>query len=74
VLNISQAPVVAAINGAFSGLTSIRAYDAQAMFTEQSMEKVDKYTRISIVFWNVNRWVSVRIQVWQGKCSSFFRI
>jgi hypothetical protein len=33
------------------------------MFTEQSMEKVDKYTRVSIVFWNVNRWVSVRIQV-----------
>jgi ABC-type multidrug transport system fused ATPase/permease subunit len=40
----AQAPVLAAINGAFSGLSSIRAYDAQAMFTAQSMEKVDNYT------------------------------
>jgi hypothetical protein len=55
--------VLAAINGAFSGLTSIRAYGAQAMFTAQSMDKVNKYTQVSIVFWNVNRWVSVRIQV-----------
>jgi ABC-type multidrug transport system fused ATPase/permease subunit len=43
----AKAPVLAAINGAFSGLTSIRAYDAQTMFTAQSMEKVDKYTHIS---------------------------
>jgi hypothetical protein len=58
-----QAPVVATINDAFSGLTSIRAYGAQATFTQHSMDKIDAYTRVSIVYWNINRWVAVRIQV-----------
>jgi ABC-type multidrug transport system fused ATPase/permease subunit len=58
----AKAPVVAAFNGAFSGLTSIRAYGAEEMFTAQTMEKVDTYTQVSIVFYNVNRWVAVRIQ------------
>jgi hypothetical protein len=50
-----QAPVLAAVNGAFAGLTSIRAFSAQSMFTEQSSEKIDEYTRISVSFWNLNR-------------------
>jgi hypothetical protein len=50
-----QAPVLAAVNGAFAGLTSIRAFSAQSMFTEQSSEKIDEYTRITVSFWNLNR-------------------
>jgi hypothetical protein len=55
--------VLAAVNGAFSGLTSIRAYRAQTAFTVQSMEKVDKFTQLSIVFRNLTRWITIRIQV-----------
>jgi ABC-type multidrug transport system fused ATPase/permease subunit len=58
----AKAPVVAAFNGAFSGLVSIRAYGAEEMFTAETMKKVDTYTQVSIVFWNLNRWVAVRIQ------------
>jgi hypothetical protein len=59
----SQAPVIAAINGAFAGLVSIRAFDAQAAFIQQSEGKIDRYTRVSMVFYHVNRWIAVRIQV-----------
>jgi hypothetical protein len=59
----AQAPVIAAINGAFTGLVSIRAFDAQAAFIQQSEERIDRYTRVSMVFYHVNRWIAVRIQV-----------
>jgi hypothetical protein len=52
-----QSPVLAAVNGAFAGLVSIRAYGAQAMFIDQCMEKVDTYTHVSQVFYNLNRQV-----------------
>jgi hypothetical protein len=47
--------VLADVNGAFAGLASIRAYDAEPMFVAQCMQKVDKYTHVSQVFYNLNR-------------------
>jgi hypothetical protein len=35
------------------------------MFMEQTEEKVDKYSRVSISFFHLTRWVTVRIQVAQ---------
>jgi hypothetical protein len=61
----AQAPVVAAINGAFTGLVSIRAFEAQTAFMEQTEETVNRYTRISISFFHLTRWVTVRMQVAQ---------
>jgi hypothetical protein len=52
----SQAPVLASVNAAFAGLASIRAFGAQALFTEQSGGRIDEYTRISISFSNLNRY------------------
>jgi ABC-type multidrug transport system fused ATPase/permease subunit len=59
----AKSPVLAEVNGAFAGLTSIRAFDAQEMFTRQSITKINKYSHVSILFYNLNRWISIRIQV-----------
>jgi hypothetical protein len=59
----TQSPVLVAVNGAFAGLVSIRAFGAQAMFTEQSEDKINRYTQVTMVFFHVNRWVALRIQV-----------
>jgi hypothetical protein len=33
------------------------------MFTAESMTKIDKYTHLSIIFQNLTRWITIRIQV-----------
>lgn len=40
---------------------SIRAYGAQQAFMDEAMKRQDKYTRSSRSFFNLNRWVDVRI-------------
>jgi hypothetical protein len=59
----AKSPVVAAINGAFTGLVSIRAFGVQQMFREQSTTKLNTYSRLSILQYNLNRWIGIRIQV-----------
>jgi ABC-type multidrug transport system fused ATPase/permease subunit len=59
----AKAPILAELNGAFSGLTSIRAFGAQQMFSERTAPKIDKYSHVSVIFYNLNRWISIRIQV-----------
>jgi hypothetical protein len=59
----AKSPVLAEVNGAFAGLISIRAFGMETMFKKQCVDKVNNYTRVSIVFWNLNRWIAVRIQV-----------
>ena len=40
---------------------SIRAYSAQDMFKQESLDRIDKYSRPARTFYNLNRWISVRI-------------
>jgi hypothetical protein len=47
----AKSPVVAEINGAFTGLVSIRAFGVQQMFTQQSVHKINKYTELSVLFY-----------------------
>ncbi|KAG8830089.1 hypothetical protein FRC17_005452 [Serendipita sp. 399] len=47
----ARSPVFSHFNAAIAGLPSIRAYDAQEMFRQLSLEKINKYTR----------WISFRI-------------
>jgi hypothetical protein len=49
--------VLAAVNGAFAGLATIRAFNAEMLFTSSCDEKIDAYTRLSRVFWDLNRYV-----------------
>lgn len=40
---------------------SIRAYGAQNSFMQESYKRIDKYTRTARTYYNLNRWIDVRI-------------
>jgi len=40
---------------------SVRAYGAQQSFKEESMRRIDMYSRTARTSWNLNRWVGLRI-------------
>ena len=47
------------VSSAFA--VSIRAYSAQNSFRQESSHRIDKVTRASRTFYNLNRWISIRI-------------
>ncbi|TBU53541.1 hypothetical protein BD310DRAFT_937787 [Dichomitus squalens] len=58
----AKAPVLGHFGAAIAGLTSIRAYGAQEYFRQESYRRIDKYVRAARTFYNLNRWVSIRIE------------
>ncbi|KXN82428.1 ATP-binding cassette transporter abc4 [Leucoagaricus sp. SymC.cos] len=59
----AKAPLLAHFGAAIAGLTSIRAYGAQDAFRLESLKRIDFYSRVARVSYNLNRWISVRIDV-----------
>ncbi|CCM01503.1 uncharacterized protein FIBRA_03559 [Fibroporia radiculosa] len=57
----ARAPVLGHFGAAIAGLTSIRAYGAEEMFRKESHERINRYTRAARTFYNLNRWVCIRI-------------
>ncbi|KAF8845471.1 hypothetical protein BDN67DRAFT_993677 [Paxillus ammoniavirescens] len=57
----AKAPVLGHFSAAIAGLTSIRAYGAQKAFQEQSLDRIDRYSKSARMFYNLNRWVCIRI-------------
>lgn len=47
----------------YSLSASIRAYGVQEAFTVDSLRRIDKYTRAARIYFNLNRWISVRIDI-----------
>ncbi|KAI0697137.1 multidrug resistance-associated ABC transporter [Cytidiella melzeri] len=62
----ARAPVLGHFGAAVAGLTSIRAYGAEESFKIESYKRIDKYTRASRSFYNLNRWVCIRIESLAG--------
>ncbi|KAF8213492.1 hypothetical protein K438DRAFT_1956873 [Mycena galopus ATCC 62051] len=62
----AKAPVLGHFGAAIAGLTSIRAYGAQNSIINISLDRIDKYTRTARTFYNLNRWVCIRIDVLGG--------
>ncbi|KAJ7169514.1 hypothetical protein C8R46DRAFT_1217207 [Mycena filopes] len=62
----AKAPVLGHFGAAIAGLTSIRAYGAQASIVKISLNRIDKYTRTARTFYNLNRWICVRIDALGG--------
>lgn len=58
-----KAPVLGAFSDAINGLASIRAYSAQDVFRKESLIRIDCYVSASRCFYNLNRWVTLRIDV-----------
>ncbi|KAF8143290.1 hypothetical protein K438DRAFT_1508759, partial [Mycena galopus ATCC 62051] len=42
---------------------SIRAYGAQTKFNTESLSRITRYTRAARNYYNLNRWVSIRIDM-----------
>ncbi|KAF9016393.1 hypothetical protein BDZ89DRAFT_1094518 [Hymenopellis radicata] len=54
----AKAPVLA---HAHSFIASVRAYGVQEAFINESLRRIDRYTRATRVFYDFNRWISIRI-------------
>jgi len=53
-----------------AGLISIRAYGAQEAFRQESLKRINHYTRAALPFWSLNRWVNIRLDVLGGLFAS----
>ncbi|KAM5539757.1 hypothetical protein V8D89_006570 [Ganoderma adspersum] len=62
-LSVAKAPVLGHFGAAVAGITSIRAYGAQDAFKREAYARIDKYSRVSITNVNLNRWVTVRVDL-----------
>lgn len=47
----------------FPSIVSIRAYGAQEAFKKESLKRIDHFTNLSRVSYNLNRWISIRIDL-----------
>ncbi|KZT36273.1 P-loop containing nucleoside triphosphate hydrolase protein [Sistotremastrum suecicum HHB10207 ss-3] len=56
-----RAPLLGHVGAALNGLVSIRAYGAQEAFKEESLRKIDDFTRTARTYWNLNRWIAIRM-------------
>ncbi|KIJ48473.1 hypothetical protein M422DRAFT_247818 [Sphaerobolus stellatus SS14] len=57
----AKSPVMGHFQGTIEGIISIRAYGAQAKFKLNSMKKIDNYTRAALINWDLNRWITIRV-------------
>lgn len=57
----AKAPVLSQVGTALSGLPSIRAYGAQDLFYSELKKRIDVLARTSYCFYDINRWVSIRM-------------
>ncbi|KAF9030066.1 P-loop containing nucleoside triphosphate hydrolase protein [Rhodocollybia butyracea] len=59
----AKAPVLAHFGTVLAGLVSVRAYGVQQRFIKESLTRINYYSRPSRVFWNLNRWIDVRLDL-----------
>ncbi|KAJ7596700.1 hypothetical protein C8J56DRAFT_294246 [Mycena floridula] len=58
-----KSPVLGHFGAAIAGLTSIRAYGVEKAFRQESIRRINRYTRAARTFYNLNRWICVRIDL-----------
>ncbi|KAG8887722.1 hypothetical protein FRB98_009106 [Tulasnella sp. 332] len=61
-MSVARSPVYSHFHACIAGLTSIRAYGVEEAFQRESRRRIDVYTRAARTFYNLNRWVSIRIE------------
>ncbi|KDR82378.1 hypothetical protein GALMADRAFT_56800 [Galerina marginata CBS 339.88] len=57
----ARSPLLSHFSAAIQGLVSVRAYGAQGAFKQESLTRIDHYTRIARTSSNLNLWFGVRI-------------
>ncbi|EJD04272.1 uncharacterized protein FOMMEDRAFT_106872 [Fomitiporia mediterranea MF3/22] len=66
----AKSPVLSHFGAAVTGLVSIRAFGAQDMFKSETLARIDRYVRSARTFYNLNRWVCIRIDTLGGLFAS----
>ncbi|EIN07973.1 P-loop containing nucleoside triphosphate hydrolase protein [Punctularia strigosozonata HHB-11173 SS5] len=64
--SVARSPILSLFGAGLAGLPSIRAYGAQDKFTDKLSQRIDHYTRLTQSFYNLNRWVGIRIEAIGG--------
>ncbi len=59
----AKSPLYSSFAAAINGIVSIRAYGAEKQFQEELQGRADKYTRCATTFYNLSRWITIRIDV-----------
>ncbi|CAE6487644.1 unnamed protein product [Rhizoctonia solani] len=62
----ARSPIFSHFGTALAGITSIRAYSVEDHFKNEALKRVNKYTRAGRTFYNLNRWISVRMDALGG--------
>ncbi|EMD39570.1 hypothetical protein CERSUDRAFT_150130 [Gelatoporia subvermispora B] len=62
----AKAPVLGHFGATMTGLTSIRAYGAQEAMREELFGRINRYTRAAVPFYDLNRWVCIRLDALGG--------
>ncbi|KAG9103574.1 hypothetical protein FRC06_009826 [Ceratobasidium sp. 370] len=62
----SRSPLFSHFGAALQGITSIRAYGAEDQFRNEALKRIDKYTRAARTFYNLNRWICIRMDALGG--------
>lgn len=66
----AKSPLFSHLSSSINGIVSIRAYGAQEQIKRETQVKADKYTRAARAFYNLNRWVTIRIDMLGGVFSA----
>ncbi|KAI0068093.1 P-loop containing nucleoside triphosphate hydrolase protein, partial [Artomyces pyxidatus] len=66
----AKAPVLGHFGAAIAGLTSVRAYGAQFAFRKESYARINRYTRMGRTYYDLNRWIGLRIDLLAGLITS----
>ena len=59
----AKSPLFSHFSAAVNGIVSIRAFGAQDKLRKEAQRRADLYTRAGRGFYNLNRWVTVRIDM-----------
>jgi hypothetical protein len=70
IAGLSEFLASASVTNAYVLPASLRAYGAQEAFIDESMNRINRYTRASRSFYNLNRWVCIRIDAMGGLFAS----
>jgi ABC-type multidrug transport system fused ATPase/permease subunit len=66
----AKSPLFSHFSSAISGIVSIRAFGAQEQMLREAQTRADKYTRTARAYYNLNRWVTIRIDMLGGLFAS----
>ncbi|KAK0201656.1 P-loop containing nucleoside triphosphate hydrolase protein [Desarmillaria ectypa] len=70
----AKSPLLGHFGAAISGLISIRAYDAEEIYFQESMRRIDAYIRSTTIFYDLHRWIAIRTDALAGMFTSSLAI